>query len=283
MKHYLSVCCIFKDEAPYLEEWLRFYHLVGVDHFYLYDNGSTDGYAAVLAPWQAAGKVTLHFNRAPAAQRPAYCHCLLEFAQESRWIAFLDIDEFLFSPGCTDLRSFLQPFENQPAVAANWLMFGASGHERKPPGLVTLSYPYRCESNLCTIERALLKKPDLNPADPANYHLLCSHIKSIVNPDKVIAVGSPHHFIYGKGALAVTPGGQPVPGPFSDQVEIESLRINHYFSRSWEEFGRKLTRAHADGTAAYDAAQMIERNRLFDQVHDTTIFPLGQKIAAGIR
>lgn len=38
------MCRIFKDEAPYLEEWIEYHRLVGVDRFYLYDNNSSDDY-----------------------------------------------------------------------------------------------------------------------------------------------------------------------------------------------------------------------------------------------
>ena len=31
MRNYLSVCGIFKNEAENLEEWLRFYELVGAE------------------------------------------------------------------------------------------------------------------------------------------------------------------------------------------------------------------------------------------------------------
>jgi len=42
MSAYLSICAIFKDEAPYLPEWIEFHRLVGVERFFLYDNGSGD-------------------------------------------------------------------------------------------------------------------------------------------------------------------------------------------------------------------------------------------------
>ena len=37
MSTYLSICAIYRDEAPYLVEWIEFHRLVGVEHFYLYD------------------------------------------------------------------------------------------------------------------------------------------------------------------------------------------------------------------------------------------------------
>jgi hypothetical protein len=56
---YLSICATFKDEAPYLPEWTEFHRRVGVEHFFLYDNLSTDGSREVLEPWVHAGLVTL--------------------------------------------------------------------------------------------------------------------------------------------------------------------------------------------------------------------------------
>src|SRR6476646_1530288 len=56
---YLAVATIVKNEGPYLGEWLEFQRLVGVEHVYLYDNGSTDNSAAVAAPFLAEGFVTV--------------------------------------------------------------------------------------------------------------------------------------------------------------------------------------------------------------------------------
>ena len=46
----LAICAIFKNEAPYLLEWIDYHRRVGFDHFVLYDNDSTDdGAARILA------------------------------------------------------------------------------------------------------------------------------------------------------------------------------------------------------------------------------------------
>lgn len=45
----VGIAAIFKNEAPYLREWLDFHRAAGVDRFYLYDNGSTDESAAIAA------------------------------------------------------------------------------------------------------------------------------------------------------------------------------------------------------------------------------------------
>ncbi len=59
MKGYLSVCAIYKNEARYLAEWIEFHLLAGVEHFFLYDNNSTDDHRDVLAPYVRAGLVSV--------------------------------------------------------------------------------------------------------------------------------------------------------------------------------------------------------------------------------
>lgn len=50
-KYYVSICAIFKNEAKYLKEWIDYHLIVGVDHFYLYNNYSDDNYEKVLKPY----------------------------------------------------------------------------------------------------------------------------------------------------------------------------------------------------------------------------------------
>ena len=141
---YLSVCAIYRDEAPYIREWIEFHRVVGVERFFLYDNLSKDDHLSVLAPYVESGIVRLHdWPMEGRAQVPAYEHCVREHGAESRWIAFIDLDEFLFSPTGRPLPEILAEYERWPAVGVNWAVFGPSGHERKPPGLVIENYDRR--------------------------------------------------------------------------------------------------------------------------------------------
>ena len=47
----LSVVAIMKNEGPYLREWIEYHKLVGVEKFYLYNNGSTDDTVEILSPY----------------------------------------------------------------------------------------------------------------------------------------------------------------------------------------------------------------------------------------
>lgn len=126
-KHFLSVCAIFKNEGRFLREWLNYYLLAGVDHFYLYNNFSDDDYAAVLKPYVDKGLVTLIDWAVPFGQMPAYLDCVEKYSAESNWIAFFDLDEFAVPVGTTDLKTVLKRYNKFPSVSFYWKMFASNG------------------------------------------------------------------------------------------------------------------------------------------------------------
>jgi hypothetical protein len=234
-RSYLCVCAIYLNEAPYLREWIEFHRLVGVERFFLYDNGSTDDHRKALAPYLEDGIVTLHdWKISPPVQRDTYEHCLSEHRDESRWIAFIDIDEFLFSPTNRPLREVLAEYEPWPGIGVNWACFGTSGHQTKPSGLVTESYTMRVEA-------------------PANRF-----IKSIVDPVRVTRCANAHHFIY-DSLLTIDENHYPIAGARSKSVSFSRLRINHYVTKSAAEARQKLGRG-----AGWDHSQRWRSSKLED-------------------
>lgn len=216
LEHELGVCAIFRDEAPFLDEWISFHVGVGATHFYLYDNFSTDAFAAVLAPWIARGMVTLTDWPVALGQVPAYRHCLKRARRECRWLAFIDVDEFLFSPKATDIRDILRGYADLPGLAVWQLFFGSNGHAARPALPVTEAY----------VKRAVITQ---------------TKVKSIINPRMVYKAGV-HQCKYWHGTdldtsrRAITPDRAPV---------LDVLRINHYWSRSLEDLALKATRGVA--------------------------------------
>ncbi|HAY78350.1 MAG TPA: hypothetical protein DCY79_00935 [Planctomycetaceae bacterium] len=251
LDHYLVIGAIFRDEAPYLAEWLTFHHLVGVDHFILYDNGSADEPEAVLEPFIAAGLVTLvpwpiPFHQKAAHQ--AYADCLQRVRGKSRWLACLDIDEFLFAPQQRTLPPVLREYEFAPGVVVRWQVYGSAGHERASSDPVIARFEQRAPTDWIRNRRT----------------------KSIVDPLRTTHPVSAHHFAFTDDALAVDETRRSVdlkPGnrfkrrlrplyrllgpalqyfdPYartditSRTVSVDCLRINHYPIKSREEFERK--------------------------------------------
>src|SRR4051794_21967531 len=109
---YLAISAIYRWEADYLREWVAFHRLVGVERFFLYDNASEDAHLEALAPFIEDGSVTVHPWPVFPGQPSANVHCLERHAEDARWIAFIDVDEFLFSPAGRPLPDVLRDFED---------------------------------------------------------------------------------------------------------------------------------------------------------------------------
>lgn len=217
----LAVCAIFRNEARYLAEWVSFHRVQGVERFYLYDNRSTDDWRSALEPEIEAGIVDVHHWPFTPGQRPAYEDCLRRHRTDTRWIAFIDLDEFLFSPTGKPLPEILRGFDLHPGVLVQWRMYGTNGWENPPEGLVTENYRWR--------------GPDDHPGN--------RFVKSIVYPRSALGVMTSHYF-----QLRGTPVGEdrrPRTSPIVDGT-ADLLRINHYYAKSEEEFRHKLERPDAD-------------------------------------
>jgi hypothetical protein len=252
---YLTACTVYRNEAPYLPEWIEFHRLAGVERFFLYNNGSTDNHLEVLGPYLEDRTVTLHeWRPAPPDQREVYDKCLTEHRQDARWIAFLDIDEFLFSPTGTSVAELLRDYEAWPGVGVNWAMFGTSGHRTRPEGLVTESYLM---------------------SDAGETGL----IKSIVDPLRTVRADSSHHFAYEYG-LAVDENGWPLPGAQTKSTSFERLRINHYVSRSEEDVRAKVGRAGSWNHLAPWRMRDLEGE--LELVRDETIAPYVPALKAAL-
>lgn len=94
--HDLSIVAIMKCEGPYLKEWLDYHLMAGVDHFYLYDNDSPDNQAEVAKPYVEAGLVTYIYFPGNCKQVISYNDAVKNFKFQSRYMASIDGDEFVY-------------------------------------------------------------------------------------------------------------------------------------------------------------------------------------------
>ena len=139
-KYFLSVAAIMKNEKPYLKEWLEYHRLQGVEHFYLCDNGSTDGTKDYLQPYIQSGVIT--YIDFPGTNRQLACYdkIVKEYGRETTWLALIDLDEFLLPLQAKDMPSFLKEFADVNEVSLHWLNYGDNGLISRPGGLVTEAF-----------------------------------------------------------------------------------------------------------------------------------------------
>jgi hypothetical protein len=231
-KPYLSVCSCLGYDAPYLLEWIEFHRLVGVERFFLYLNRDPGVQRELLAPYIEEGIVVLRDWPGDGVQFQAIADCLERHRDDSRWIAFFDTDEFLFSPDGQALPEILVDYEQWPGLGVNQFSFGPSGHKTKPDGLVIESYLYRENFDSTTI-------------------------KSVVDPRRVKKVWGAHHFGY-TDTPAVDVKKRPFMGSRTDSRESSPLRINHYWTKSEEELRVKWSRRRPDTGEPYDFQPPLE-------------------------
>ena len=120
---------------------------------------ATDDHREVLGPYIEGGIVVLHDWPMSRAQVRHTTHCLASTGDDSRWIAFIDLDEFLFSPTGRPLPEMLREYERWPGVGVNWAVFGTSGHRARAPGLVIENYVHRRDPRQQRRSRASPTRP----------------------------------------------------------------------------------------------------------------------------
>jgi len=220
---YLSIATIIRNEASHVVEWLEFHRMMGVEHVYLYDNGSTDNLSTVISPFVQDNFVTVTpwpfpwVNKGgPQGQHLAFAHALSTFGGGWRWMAMIDVDEFLFPVSDDSLVKTLLAYEDLPALAIPWTMYGSSGHQVRPSGLVIENYVERSPK---------LDKP-----------------KSIVNPARVSSIRSAHLFDLDAGCETAFDEQRRLIDRNSHGLDPASnvIRLNHYFTRSEQEFAAKI-------------------------------------------
>jgi hypothetical protein len=172
-KYTLSVCSIFKNEAKFLKEWIEYHRLIGVDHFYLYNVASKDQSIKVLQPYIKKGIVSLinwydlpsheksHATWALALQIPAYEHAVkYKAAKDTKWLVFLEIDEFLVPQQADKISDLLKNYEEYPGIILKSDYFDASIPLLPPPKLLIEAITLTGKSEQClerSIEKTILK------------------------------------------------------------------------------------------------------------------------------
>ena len=260
-RNHLSACLCFRNTASYLAEWLAFYSALGVDHFYLYNNESSDDYTAIVAPYIAAGNATLIDFRGDGIQHAVYSDCLRRCAGRTRWLMFCDDDEFLFPVENISLPAALERYERFAGVAVSWMLYGSSGHWTRPRGLVIENYAMRAAA------------PD-------------QHVKCIVDPARIVrplVVG--HQFECVPGQVVVDEKGEPMTGPLHPRPSADLLRINHYLTKSRTEMieRRRGIQVNTGKVSPLSIEQWCALEATWNQIRDPIAARYGDRVRKAAR
>ena len=197
---------------------------MGAEHFYLYDNGSSDHSLEILAPYLTSGLVELinwpvetqdQNEYLTLLQLPAYNDALTRVKETAKWAAFIDLDEFLCPMRHASIVAMLQEYEDCAGLAVNWQVFGTSFIEKLGDGQRL-------------IEELIWKAPsgwEIN-----------KYIKVIVQPRAVHSFSqNPHYCLFYDGYHLVNSDKKILPLREVQPILIDTVRIHHYWfgDRNW--------------------------------------------------
>ncbi|BEV11622.1 glycosyltransferase family 2 protein [Asticcacaulis sp. DW145] len=222
-----TVCLIAKNEGPYLLEWIAYYRNIGFDKVVVYENNSSDSSASLLKALARSGQIIHRPWKLGAKESPqitAYVDAIGK--ADTDWIFFVDCDEFLVLHNTT-LKNMLAPIHarsNVTAIGINWRIFGSSHRSKWEPGLV--------------IER-------FTRAAAADFPMN-DHLKSFLR----IGTIGPHidmHMSDTNGQIVFADGEELtlLSRGRSNKIRLDCAQINHYYTKTYEEYLVKAKRGQA--------------------------------------
>lgn len=223
----ICVAAILKGEEPFLDEWIAYHRIIGVAHFYLYDNAPTLPLRLLLR--RHAAYVTVidwpgEYEELPGRnkQTKAYVDALRHITHE--WVAFIDGDEFIVLRHHANLHDFLEQFTDVGAVRLTWHLFGHNGYENDPTGLITAALTRRRSA-------------------PGRL------TKSITRVEAIAAIESAHRCNLQTGYAMVDANKRPHSSdPYAGKTD--AAHINHYMCRSFRDWMKRIDRGEAAFTKA---------------------------------
>ena len=273
---YLSIAVILKDEAADIQEWIEFHRLVGVDKFYIYDNGSLDNLKEVLQPYIKRGIVKYNYWPGKCRSFQAYNDAMKRCWMKTKWLAIIDTDEYIMPVEKDTIPEVLKDFENFGGLGINWVIFDGNDHIKKPDGTTLENYNR------------------VRNFDSIDEH----HIKSIVNPRLVKYVGNHNCIYWDNKYYTVDENKQPIGNmipeghwlhqfnhikhAITQERSINKIRINHYWCKSKEEYIARLKKGFVDIQnleRVFDINRYCFKDYKYDNFAQKFVQPLKEKLS----
>ena len=226
------IVSIAKDEGRYIREWLAYHLGFSPKRVIVYDNESSDDTASIVDSASVHYPVSRILWSVPEGVSPqlsAYNNAINELrktAGENAWVAFIDLDEFIIETGSLEVSEILKEASqdrNIGAIAINQRVYGDSGLKNFSPEPVLKRFT-KC-------------------SEPG--HIEAEYIKSIYRLDSIEKITDAHGSKLSTGDY-VTPSLRSVQfhqgNSRSQVVDFATLQLNHYITKTLDEFQIKKAR-----------------------------------------
>lgn len=220
-----AICAIVKNERRYIQEWAAWHLARGFEHIYVFEDYGSESHADLFNDEPRVTVQTLEAYGIPNHHSSGTQHALYnQFIADCRekqtaeWVAFIDVDEFIDFSEDYDLHRLCAEHATAPGLLLAWKCYNASGHIKRPEGMVTEAYT------------------ELAPQFTTDRQVMWN-IKSIANVQRCNSMSSVHHVIGAEN----TEGCTNIHGPLS----YKKAWLRHYFTKSFEDYcDRMFTRGN---------------------------------------
>lgn len=238
-----------KNESEYIGEWLEYNYAMGVDKFYIYNNESEDRseLLKVLEPWIQKKIVDFEDYPGKKVQLAVYDDAIYRHRFDCKYMGFLDADEFIYIKQDKTILEFMEEFlsayETSAGFVMTWRCFGTGGQKKKLSGGVIDRFVTRGDADF-----------------KANRYT-----KTIINPRRIRGVYNPHYAKFLPDTVCLNEFGQINVDMNHNSGRVDQVQVNHYMTKSVEEYTRKRSRGRADSLEKH----LKEEFPLYDQNHIT--------------
>lgn len=210
---------MIKDESEYIQEWIAHYFALGVQHFVIYDNLSTDNINKSLKNLINAGIVTLIYWPKTNGQIDAFNHAHSFAGNLCEYMGFLDTDEFIVLHDKDTLHDYLTSVDADQ-ILIPWKNFGYCGHMDKPLGPTVSAYTIAKNQNNV-------------------------QVKHFFRPSMIAKAGV-HSSIPVHGSVLKFENGDLAPHThICEKPVYKRAQVNHYQTRSFSEFKKRVLKGEA--------------------------------------
>lgn len=123
-----AICLLIKDENEYINEWLDWHIVKGFQHFFIYDNGSkVPIQESVFEKYRPLCTFIDYSSGYMCLQADCYADCLQHYGSSTKWLAFIDTDEFIRTLDGSNINEFLHSYEQFDGLFIKWIMYNANG------------------------------------------------------------------------------------------------------------------------------------------------------------
>lgn len=163
-KQQYSLFLYTNDDSQRITEWIAYHQLIGINHFYIYayHEDPTLFYQQLLPYLNASSPcVTYYHYPEPGNAHQAFCHFFRNYAHETKWILWLNIDEFLCFKKVDTIQEFMQPeYQEIDTIYFNLCHYGHNDFDTVPEGDILLNYTLR-SNTISPLTRVMIQSTSL--------------------------------------------------------------------------------------------------------------------------